>query len=200
MGILSGNLSVRRYRVVGELPENWRTTYKERLNKYGFREPIEGMGKEEIEGWVQVQDILEGGFEDYNRWLYNSYAVFALRTDKKTLPARLFKATLDRQCVQWAAEREVDKCPASVRRTLQEELERQWMERALPQTRIVELCWHIDDGWLIATSLTARTAEQLPRRFNQTFGHQLVPFSPLDFVPDGTSRERVMALGVGGAA
>jgi len=200
MGILSGTLSVRRYRVVGDLNDDWRELFKGRLEKYAFSEPPVGTGKEEIEGWVQVKDILESSFEDRNAWLYNNYLVFALRTDKKTLPARLFRATLERSCAAWCAEREAEKCPASVRRALSEELEREWLSRALPKTKIVEICWNIDDAWLIATSLTTKTAEQLPKRFFQTFGQQLVPFSPLDFLGSRETLEAVLALSAGGDA
>ena len=90
MGLLTGGMTVRRFRVAGELPTGWRESFRERLDKMAFREPPTRMGKEEVEGWVQVHNLLDTSFEDFNKWLYNDYAVFALRVDKKSLPAKLF--------------------------------------------------------------------------------------------------------------
>ncbi len=153
------------------------------------------MGKEEVEGWVQVHNLLDTSFEDFNQWLYGSYVLFALRVDKKTLPAKLFKATLDVRCRNWCAERGTERCPASVKARLREELEDEWLKKALPKASVTELCWHLDEGWLLSTGMSVKATDALTRRFHRTFGMRLLPWSPVDWVPAG---EVDALLAVGG--
>ena len=185
MGIVSGALTVARFRVVGDPPENWRLAYREKLEEHAFRDPPQGAGKEEVEGWVQVHNLLDTSFEDYNRWLYQDVALFALRVDKKRLPAKLFKATLDKKCAAWAAEREVERCTAAVRSELKEQLEADWLKRTLPSVAITEVAWNIGKGEVLLHSLSEGTADRFRKRFFRTFNLRLVPWSPMEWVEPG---------------
>jgi DNA recombination-dependent growth factor C len=193
MGILKGPLTVRRYRVVGELSDGWRERFRERLQALAFKEPVGGVKKEEVTGWVQVHNLLDTDFEDFNRWLYNSYATFALRVDKKTLPAKLFGATLQKKCEAWCKERDVTRCPSSVKTELKEQLELDWLKKALPSVSVTEISWNVTDGYLICHSLSTRIGERLPSLFFRTFGLRLVPWSPLDWLDDVELREGLMS-------
>jgi recombination associated protein RdgC len=191
VGIVSGALTVARFRVTGQRPEGWRQSYRERLDEHAFRDPPQGAGKEEVEGWVQVHNLLDTSFEDYNRWLYQDVALFALRVDKKRLPAKLFKATLDKKCSAWAAERDVERCPAAVRTEIKDNLEAEWLKRTLPSVSITEVAWNIEKGEVLLHSLSEAVADRFRKRFFRTFGHQTLPVSPLDWLPD---RKAVDAL------
>ena len=184
MGVLSGAMTVARFRVAGTLPEGWKETFREKLEEFAFREPPTGMGKEEVEGWVQVHNLLDVEFGDMNKWLYNDVMLFALRVDKKRLPAKLFKATLDKKVQAWCAERDVARAPAAVRQELKEELEENWLARTLPTVGVTEGAWHLTKGWFLIHSLSETMAERYRKRFFRTFGLKLVPWSPLDFVED----------------
>lgn len=182
MGIVSGALTVARFRVVGDPPDGWRQLYREKLEEHAFHEPPQGAGKEEVEGWVQVHNLLDTSFEDYNRWLYQDVALFALRVDKKRLPAKLFKATLDKRCAAWAAEREVERCPAAVRTEIKDQLEADWLKRTLPSVAITEVAWNIGKGEVLLHSLSEAVADRFRKRFFRTFGLKTVPVSPLDWL------------------
>jgi DNA recombination-dependent growth factor C len=184
MGVVSGAMTVARFRVTGELPQGWRETYRDKLEEFAFREPPQGMGKEEVEGWVQVHNLLDNEFGDYNRWLYNDVMIFALRIEKKRLPAKLFKATLDKRCAAWCTERGVQRIPAAVKTELKDELEHEWLARTLPSVAVTEGAWHLTQGWFLVHSLSETVAERFRKRFFRTFGLKLIPWSPLDFVGD----------------
>ena len=96
MGVLKGGLSVRRYRAE-QPPEGFRDTYIAALEENQFRDALTEVHKEQRVGWCQVHNLLDTTFQDTNRWLYNQYAVFALRIDKKVLPAKLFQAHLQKR-------------------------------------------------------------------------------------------------------
>ena len=193
MGIISGALTVARFRVEGELHEGWRDLYRDRLNEFAFKEPATPAGKEEVEGWVQSQNLLDTQFDDFNRWLFDDYAIFALRVDKKRLPAKLFKATLDKKCQAWAAEREVERCPASIRNDIKEALEKEWLRKALPAVGVTEIAWSIRGGYAVVHSLSTGSADRIRKRFFRTFGMRLVPWSPLDYLSDTESVEAALA-------
>jgi len=191
MAILSGSLTARRFRVLGDVPEGFRDDYRARLNEQAFREPPNEPGKQEIEGWVQAHNLLDAEFDDFNRWLYPPYMLFALRIDKRTVPANLLRATVAKKAEAWCQERGVERCPSSVKAEIKEQIEDDWLRRTLPRVRVVELCWNYDEGWLVLQSLSDNVAERVRKRFHQTFGLRIVPFSPLDWMPD---RDTVEAL------
>ncbi|MBX2803859.1 MAG: recombination-associated protein RdgC [Myxococcales bacterium] len=193
MGIVSGNLTVARFRVAGELAEGWREVYRDRLNEFAFHDPPQGQGKEEVEGWVQVHNLLDADFGDFNRWLYNDVLLVALRVDKKRLPARLFRATLEKRRQEWCAERDVERCPNAVTREIKEELEREWLKRTLPSVAVTEAAWSINGGWAVLHSLSEGMAERFRKRFFRTFGLKLLPWSPLDWLEDRTQVDALLS-------
>lgn len=192
MGVVSGAMTVARFRVVGELPSGWRETFRDNLETYAFRDPPQGMGKEEVEGWVQVHNLLDTDFSDFNRWLYDEVVLLALRVDKKRLPAKLFRATLEKRCAAWAAEREVERVPSAVRQELKENLEQEWLARTLPTVGVTEAAWHLSAKWLVIHSLSESVAERYRKRFFRTFGLKLVPWSPLDWLEDAKLAEALV--------
>jgi DNA recombination-dependent growth factor C len=203
MGILSGPMTVRRFRVVGTVPEGFRDTWKESLADNAFRQPPVETGKEEIEGWVNVQNLLDTDFADLNRWLFGEYAVLALRIDKKTLPAKLFQATLQKRCEKWCEESGVQRCPNAVKAKLKEDLEDEWLKRTLPRVAVVEACWNTVQGWLILHNMSDKVVDRFRKRFQRTFDLQLVPWSPLDWLDRDDARADLIAaapMRTGGAA
>lgn len=194
MGILTGALSVKRFRVVGEVPDGFRDAYRDGLNAHAFREPLTPLGREEVEGWVQVHNLLDTDFTDFNRWLYEPYAVFALRVDKKTLPARLVRAMLTKRCEAWCEERGVARCPASARNELKEALEDELLQRTLPRVALTEACWNLPAGYLLLTSSSETVVDRFRKRFFQTFGLRLAPWSPLDWLETEEGVEALMSV------
>lgn len=192
MGIVSGAMSVARYRVVGDLPPSWRDRFRDALQANAFQEPPQGQGKEEVEGWVQVHNLLDAEFDDFNRWLYNGVALFALRVDKKRLPARLFRATLEKRCAAWCKERGVERCPNAVKSELKDNLEQEWLARTLPSSAVTEIAWHVDQGYVLVHALSETVGDRVRKRFLRSFGLKLVPWSPLDWLTDRSQMETLV--------
>jgi len=193
MGIVTGPMTLARFRVVGDRPQGWREVFRDRLNDHAFKEPPQGQGKEEVEGWVQVHNLLDAEFDDFNRWLYNDTVVLALRVDKKRLPAKLLRATLDKRAEAWCAERDVARCPNAVKAELKEELEHEWLARTLPSVSVTDAAWNIEGGWAVLHSLSEGVADRFRKRFYRTFGLKLVPWSPLDWLADAPAVEALMS-------
>ncbi len=193
MGITKGSLSVRRLRVVGEVPSGFRDPYTEALRRYAFQPPPVEAGSEEIEGWVEPSNLLDTAFDLPDSWLVGDYGLLSLRIDKKTLPAKLFAATLAKKCEVWCEERGLERCPASIKSQLKDELEDQWYKRALPRVQLIEAVWSLSRGYVLLHSHSERVLERFRKRFYATFGLELVLWSPLDWLGDAELVETVLA-------
>lgn len=139
---------------------------------------------EEIEGWVLTQNLLDTDFSNQEKWLYNQYLAAALRVDKKTLPARLVKAMLEKRIKAWCEEHRRERAPASVRTELKELLEDELYGRTLPRVAVFEFCWNLVENWVIYFNTSEGPNDRFRKRFRDTFGLPLVPFSPLDLLED----------------
>jgi DNA recombination-dependent growth factor C len=192
MGILSGAMSVKRFSFEGEIPENFRESWRTSLNDYAFLDSDLEQGKEEREGWVQVHNLLETSFDDFNRWLYNDIAVFALRVDKKTLPANLFRATVQKEVAQWCEERGVERCPKSQKDEIKDRLEQVWLKRCLPRVQLTEVCIHLTEKWVLVHSQSVNTLDRVQKRFLQTFGLKLQSWSPTEWLESAETLEGLM--------
>ena len=145
MGILKGPLSGRRYRIVGDLPEGFTDEFIASLNTNQHREPQSPTHKGQSMGWCQVHNLLDVDFSDVNQWLYNHYALFALRVDTKTVPAKLLRAHLEKRQQAWCQANNRPKAPAAVREELREALEQEMLLKTLPRVQTMEVCWNMND-------------------------------------------------------
>jgi recombination associated protein RdgC len=170
----------------------WRSEWAARLQEHAFQDnPIE-VGKEEREGWVQIHNLLETSFEDPERWLYGDVIVLALRVDKKSLPAKLLRATLEKAYADWCTQNNVKRCPKSIRDDIRDRIEGEWLQRALPQVAVTELAYHVGEGYVLLHSLSDGAADRVRKRFHATFGLRMVPLGPLDLLEDGDLRQSVL--------
>ncbi len=198
MGILSGALTARRYRVVGTVPDGFRESYADSLRDYAFREKRDPVAGDESAGWVEIQNLLDTDFSDINRWLFDRYALFSLRVDKKVVPAKLFKAHLDKRAEAWCREQQRARCPASTRGELKELLMFEMMQRTLPRVQVHEVCWNVVDGWLLFHNLSDRANERFVKLFFETFGQRLHAVVPLDLAASASPALADALLATGG--
>lgn len=202
VGILKGALSVRRYRVEGEVPEG-REWLMEALNANAFQEPLSPVHKEERAGWVQIHNLLDLEFHDINLWLYNQYALFALRIDKKTVPAKLFKARLEKEIEAWKRQTGRERIGAREKEEIKERLELDMLRQTLPKVNVCEVEWNLTDGQVAFHNQSDKVNDLFRKLFHRSFGKTLIPVTPLDFIGDRPEEvERLMVAGlteVGGA-
>lgn len=190
MGIIKGALTYRRYRVVGDLPD--RDSLINSLNANAFVEPISPLKKEETIGWCSAHNLLDVNFDNLNEWLYNNYAIFALRIDKKTLPAKLFKAHLEKRKQAWCKETGRERCPAKVKEELKELLEVEMLRQTLPKVNTCEVAWCVTENWFLVHSQTDSINDHIRKLFHRTFGLTLEPITPADWI-EASVAERLAA-------
>ena len=136
--------------------------------------------------------LLETSFEDFNQWLYNDIAVFSFRVDKKTLPANLFRATVQREVAAWCEERGVERCPKSQKDEIKDRIEKAWLKRCLPRVQVTEVCIHLTEGWVLIHSQSNATLERIQKRFFQTFGLKLNAWTPVEWLDSADAVEDLL--------
>ena len=193
MGVLKGTITTRRYRVLGDLPGDFRDRYRESLVGHAFRAAASRTYAEEVVGWVEIGNLLDTRFEDLDHWMMDSYVVLGLRVNKKSVPGTLLRAHVAKAAREWCEAEGRTRCPAKVKAELREKLEDDLLARSLPKVSVYELVWNLDEGWLAFHNTSDRVNDRMRTLFFRTFGHRLLPDSPLDIL-GSTAPEHVEAL------
>ena len=184
MGIMKGALSVRRYRVEGDLPPEFHQIAAEALEGHAFHEPASKTHKEEVIGWVQSQNLLDTDFQNRNNWLFSPYIIFSMRMDKKSVPGTLLRAHVDRKARAWAEAKGKEKCPAGVKRELREQIELEMLAKTLPRVRVVEVCWNYDAGIVLFHSHSEGANDTFRKLFHRSFGLELHAEHPAEWLDE----------------
>ena len=122
MGLLTGGLSFRRYRVYGDLPSDFRETYLDSVLSLTHQENLKHRSKEPLIGWVSITDPADVAL-DLNTLLYDHYLVLSLRQDKKAINSKLFSILLDRRQKEVKEERGLERLGKNHKDEIKEALE-----------------------------------------------------------------------------
>jgi len=183
-GFLKGALGARRYRVVGEAPSGAKVQWSDALTRHGFHEPASAVRREETLGWVHAENLLLADFTCLESWLREPYGHFSLRIDKKVVPPALLRAHVEQAAEAWCQENGRSPCPRSVKGDLRDQAEDRLLRQSLARPRTFEVLWHLGEGWLLFGSFSERINTLFTREFFQTFGLELHPDNPLDWLED----------------
>ncbi len=178
MGLLSGSFTCRRYQVLHQEGEGFREACLVRLREFAFQEPLSAAKKGETFGWVSVHNLTDIDFTP-DKVFYSQYFTFALRSDIKRLPSRLFRALLDNECQKWMASTGREKIPAPVKRELRDRLELSLLPRHLPTVSAVEVMWDLSRNELLFFSLSGKVNDTFRKLFSRTFQVHLRPLGPV---------------------
>ena len=175
--------SVRRYRVVGDLPSPYDAAFAERLRERRFR-PL-APHEERSHGWVAAHNLLVTRF-DVDTLVRGEHVAFALRIDQRRVPPRLLKAHLElelgaRVDASAAAVPEGGR-PARVgreeRRALREEIHKRLLLETPPSVQTHAVLLDPRRRVAYVQSLSRRVNEQVQLLFTDTFGVELSALTP----------------------
>ena len=198
MGILSNTVSICQFRVVGDIPATelfeWASAS---LRKHAFRSIDQGMD-ELSTGWVHAGNNQENGFSVPADFWHDHYLSFALRQDRRRVPASLLKA------YQQVAEHEFlagnpgyAKVPKQKREELRQAVHGRLLARTLPVPTVHDVVWDSATGVLTLTALSTGVVEAFEALFRKTFpGLRLTavhPFARAEHVVDGGLKSALAA-------
>lgn len=181
MGLLTGGLSFRRFRIYTPLPEGFRELFLENVQRLAFQENLQHRSKEPVFGWTSIfnpDDILF----DLNKLLFDRYLVLGLRMDKKSVNGKLFQILLERRFQEVMAERGLERLGKKHKEEIKVALEEELLGQTLPSVNTYDLVWDIHSGEVLVFATSDATLELFQGLFNDTFGARLYPERLVDWL------------------
>jgi DNA recombination-dependent growth factor C len=182
MGIIKGSATLSRYKVKGELPQDFKDFIDERIRKFAFRD-IENNAEEESMGWVSIHDYMDTSFA-YAAYALDPYVVLGLRIDKRQISGALLKKYHRIELKKAYAMNDGRKPSRMEREELKEKARLDLLTRIPPTSKSYELVWDTQGGqvWLGSAARSVRDlAEDL---FKRTFELDLVALIPWDLAQE----------------
>lgn len=192
MSLLQGSVSLRRFLVLGPVPDE--AALADGLHQDRFH-PFEDGVEEERQGWADWRNPLEE--PDANYASVERFAVFSLRTDTRRVPKALLKAHVDKRLQALMQEKDLAFVGKEARISIGDEVKLELIKKVLPTPKIVDVAWDLKGGVLWSSSNSNKVQSALMGLFMKSFGCELQPLSPILLaarVSPAISTEGLLAL------
>jgi hypothetical protein len=176
MGLLKGAMSFTRFAAASEKAANSTEIFDRQIKAAAFRDFFPAEAEKNL-GWTDIEDVLDTDFNPA-RCIFGDYRLFALRVDRRPLPAALMKIRCLEGERRFRQENRVKKLYKDQREAIRESVRREIMESTLPIPAFFDVCWSVNGGTVLFASLSPRIIQEFLDFFKQTFGLVLVPHLP----------------------
>ena len=199
MGLLAPSASICHFEITGNL--NNQEIYElcaTRLAENRFHS-IENSADEYSCGWVQLDDADANDFAEPASIRRDTHLCFALREDRRKIPASLLKREVARLGAEFLASHpNFNRVPKQEREAIRDRASSQLFARTLPTPAISDIDWDVEKGLLRFTSLGQKRIDSFQGLFHQTFPELrlrlLTPLARARTLTDGAQRETLESL------
>ena len=195
MGLLSSRISITRYKVSGQLDGSVHETVYQVLKQHAMPK-IEDDGSEAIVGWTSFENPYAPNFEGYS-FVFGAHMVFALRIDKKSIPAKLVQKHYALEVAKHLADTGRHFLSGNEKKAIKEHVVNT-LNRRIPATpNVYDLAWHYQEASLWFFSNLKSANEAFETFFIKSFGLQLIrlfPYTTADLIAGLSSGERDLLL------
>ncbi len=170
MGLLAPSAGICHFEVIGTLPQDQIfQLLTERLNNERFRS-IENSADEYSCGWVELDDNDATEFSEERKLRREQMICFALREDRRKIPAALLKREIARISGDFlSAHPTFNRVPKQERETIRDQASSMLFSRTLPVPAVSDIVWDINSGLLRFTSLSQNRIDSFQGLFHQSF-------------------------------
>ncbi|MDR2352515.1 MAG: recombination-associated protein RdgC [Deltaproteobacteria bacterium] len=168
MGLLKGNTSLSRYRLIDKIPDDFTEDFiGERLRKFSFTD-IEREPEESSFGWVEIFNDLTYEFPVGSYKFGPNYA-FTLRHDYRRLSSKILNRYLRIKEAEFIAE--TGRKPNSIKKKeLRENLRLSLLKRTLLATDLFEVAWFTQEQEVWFAGVGEKNRVLFEELFLRTFG------------------------------
>ena len=177
MPIIAGPLSARIWRVRDSLPPHFTDLFQQGLKRNAFRPIDTGKGQLRSMGWVNIRQILDSKMT-VDKVLFRDVIAVALRVDRITINARVFRATLSEKIGAALREEKRKKLTSEERGVIEEQVRMELANAQAPSTSIHEMAWHLESGVVFFGATSEHLNIAFADLFGQTFTLALEPQLP----------------------
>jgi recombination associated protein RdgC len=175
MGLLKGQFTFSRYRVIGDLPPSHRDFIDRQIKLFSFKNVLSE--SEKIMGWTSLENVLDTNFE-YANYLLDDYIIFSLRIDRKTVPAPLLRLkTLEAERSRMK-DKGVERLYKSEMKDIRDAVHLNLLQSTPAVPSFYEVCWSLSEKWIMFGSHTEKVADDFEDLFKRTFNMKLIPLVP----------------------
>jgi len=176
MSILSGTVSITRYKVNGKIKAPIIDNIADGLKSNTILE-IDNQISEKSIGWTTFDKPFQPDFEG-SSFVYGNYFIFALRIDKKNIAAKVLKKHYTIEAAKRLADSGRDFLSKNEKNLVKEHVISKLIVRIPATPNIYDLVWNYEDSmvWFF-TNLKAAN-EELETLFSKSFNLSLIRLFP----------------------
>ena len=188
MGLLKGNISLTRYKVLDSPPEFTEEFLTDRFRRNAFMD-IDKTPEEESMGWVEILNHFSTEFEPY-RFNFGDVIVIGFRVDVRKVSAKMVNRYLAQAESELGEEKQLN---AEEKRLLKAKVRQDLLTRTPVNTDVYEICWfpRMAEVWLCAsgTKIRERFEAHWIQTFNLGLGMKMPFILGVDHLPEGATTE-----------
>lgn len=192
MSILKGSYATRRYRVLGDVGDNWRDAFERAICAHALVPLDPERGEEKSVGWANAQDDQDTNLSA-SKWLIDRRVVLLLRIDTLKAPSAEVKRLLRIRQREIEAQRK-EPLSASALRELKEMIALNLRRRTPPKMRVATMVWDIDNQRILLDSHSKNVNEAFVVLFAHTFNIALDLEGPGYWAKQMVDAERLARL------
>lgn len=177
VGLLSGSITYRRFRVIGELPENYRELYLQAISDRVHKEIEVESDDERSLGWVCAGDLLDTDITMEKLFVGDTLAL-TLRVDSLKVPASALSLYSKRAEKEFGAATGKEKLSKRDKEEVRDRVVKQLRKRLLPSVKGFDFAWSTAEGVLRLWTHNKTLTDEFMGLFQDTFGMKLVPRTP----------------------
>ncbi len=177
MGAFSGSISYKQFYVEGDLPNDWKEKYLERITHFAFEELTADDERDEAFGWVPVERPLERDFP-LARVIFNEYLTLGLRRDAFSISPDRLKAETAAGTREFLADHKSEKLNKTQKEEIARDTKLRLRERALPTMKVIDMSWNLDEKHVRFWNQSPKICELFQGLFEETFQLKLKPANP----------------------
>jgi DNA recombination-dependent growth factor C len=176
MSLLSASVSITRYKVEGKLETPVLETAAAVLKKNAVSE-IDDQASEKVSGWTSFEKPYQPDFSGSN-FVFGAYLVFALRIDKKTIPAKLIQKHFMIESARRLADSGRPYLSRNEKQTLKDQVVEGLYAKVPAVPQVYDIIWNYERSILWFFSNLKAANEELETLFLRSFGLTLIRMFP----------------------
>jgi recombination associated protein RdgC len=195
MSLLSASVSITRYKVEGKLETPVLETAAAVLKKNAIAE-IDDQASEKVSGWTSFEKPYQPDFSGSN-FVFGVYLVFALRIDKKTIPAKLIQKYFMIESARRLAESGRQYLSRNEKQTIKDHVVEALYLKVPAVPHIYDIIWNYEASVLWFFSNLKAANEELETLFLRSFGLTLIrmfPYTAAQLSSDLSNTEKDILL------
>lgn len=177
MPLTAGSVSGRAFRVIDQLPPNFKEMFERNLARHAFRPIDPEKGQLSSLGWVNIRQMLDARLT-LDKVLFGSSLLLALRLDKLAINQKLFRATFAQELARLMREKNRGQLSREERAVLEDKVRMDLIKRTQPSTAVYDVAWLLEHGLVFFGATGEKLGMQFQDLFAETFQVSLESMYP----------------------